>query len=165
MLNKVKAALVAASVCSGAFCATAAYAGGLNVLLVRSTLSNDADSDGGGLYQYEGGVVQNATGTTTIGHYIVTRRVTTSGTSSDNTASETITLFFPNSTPGNVPNNITLTGAYSYNTGQFAGSVSAVSARYRSLNGEDATGTVTGTSGTSGTTKLNIDYDGVNTVP
>lgn len=161
MRNKIKAALVAAFVCGGALCTTAAHANTLTMLLVRSTLSNDADADGGGLYQYEGGVVENAAGTA-IGHYIVTRRVTTSGTSADNTAGEIITLFFPNSIAGNVPNNMTLSGAYSYNTGQFAGSVSAVSARYRLLNGNDATAAITST---ASTTKLTIDYIGVNGVP
>jgi hypothetical protein len=162
MINKVKAGLLAACLCVGALGSTAASAGSLTMLLIRASLSNDADPDSKGLYQYEGGTVQNAAGTTTIGHYIVTRRVTTSGTSSDNAAGETITLFFPSSTPGNVPNNITLTGAYSYNTGQFAGSVSAVSSRYRSLNGDDATGVITAT---QGTTKLTIDFDGVSAVP
>jgi hypothetical protein len=134
----------------------------LTVLLIRSTLANDPDPDSNGLYQYEGGSVQNAAGTVAIGHYIVTRRVTTSGTSADNTAGETITLFFPSNISGNVPNNITLSGAYSYNTGQFAGSVSAVSSRYRPLNGDDANGAVTTT---PGTTKLTIDFDGVGGVP
>jgi hypothetical protein len=162
LIDTLKAGFLAACVCAGALGSTAAYAGTLTVLLNRSSLSNDADPDSNGLYQYEGGTVQNANGTATIGHYIVTRRVTTSGTSSDNTAGETITLFFPNSTSGNVPNNITIVGAYSYNTGQFAGSVSAVSARYRPLNGDDATAAITST---PGTTKLTIDFDGGSAIP
>ncbi len=161
MFGKVKTRLLAASLCGVVLCSTAASAGTLGMLLVRSSLSNDSDPDSNGLWQYEGGTIQNLAGTTTIGHYIATRRVTTSGTSADNTAGETITLFFPSSTSGNVPNNITLQGAYSYNTGQFAGSISAVSLRYRSLNGDDANGTITG----AGTTKIVIDYDGVISVP
>ena len=62
----------------------------------------------------------------------------------------------------NVPNSLTLMGAYSYNTGQFAGSVSAVSSRYRLLNGADATAAITTT---AGTTKLSINFDGVNVIP
>jgi hypothetical protein len=162
MINTRKAGLLAASICSGILCTSAAMAASFNVLLVRATLSNDHDPDSNGLYQYEGGTVQNGTGTTTIGHYIVTRRVTTSGTSADNTAGETIVLFFPNSTSGNVPNSVTLEGAYSYNTGQFAGSVSAVSSRYRIFNGSDATAAITAT---AGTTKLSINFDGVNIIP
>jgi hypothetical protein len=162
MINTYKAGLLAACMCGGVLCTNAAMAASLNVLLVRATLSNDADPDSNGLYQYEGGTVQNSAGTVTIGHYIVTRRVTTSGTSADNTAGETIVLFFPSSTSGNVPNNITLQGAYSYNTGQFAGSVSAVSSRYRIFNGSDATAAITTT---PGTTKLSINFDGVSVIP
>ena len=162
LVKTLKTALLVACACAGALATTAASAGGFSILLVRSTLSNDADPDSNGLWQYEGGIVQNATGTTTIGHYIATRRVTTSGTSSDNTAGETISLFFPNATAGNVPNSITLQGAYSYSTGQFAGSVSAVSSRYRSLNGYDAAGAITSA---PATTKITIDFDGVNLPP
>ncbi len=161
MSNKFNATFLAALVGGSVVCTTAS-ANGLTMLLVRSTLSNDSDSDGGGLWQYEGGVVQNAGGTANIGHYIVTRRVTTSGTSADNTASETITLFFPNSTAGDVPNTMTLQGAYSYNTGQVVGSVSAVSSRYRPMNGESFSGSIV--SGTA-STKIVIDFDGVNQVP
>jgi hypothetical protein len=162
MINKAKAGILAALVCGSAFGISAAHASGLTMLLVRSTLSNDSDADGGGLWQYEGGVVQNAAGTTNIGHYILNRRVTTSGTSADNTASETITLFFSSATPGAVPNNITLEGAYSYNTGQVIGSVSAVSSRYRPLNGEAFSGAII--SGTA-STKIVIDFGGLNAVP
>jgi hypothetical protein len=161
MINKTKAGFLAALVCGSAFCSSAAFAGNLTVLLVRATLSNDSDADGGGLWQYEGGTVQNAAGTATIGHYIVNRRVTTSGTQPDNTALETITMFFPSATSGNVPNTVILEGAYSYNTGQVIGSVSAVSSRYRPLNGDSFSGTISGTA----TTKIVIDFDGFTTVP
>jgi hypothetical protein len=132
----------------------------LTIVLVRSSLTNDADD--AGLWQYEGGTVQNFTTGATIGHYLVTRRVTTSGVQADNTAAESISLFFSNATAGNVPNNITLEGAYSYNTGQFAGSVSAASSRYHVMIGSDANGTV-GTA--SGTTNLAIDWPGVLNIP
>jgi hypothetical protein len=161
-INTAKAGFLAVLVFGSTFCASAAAANGLTFVLVRSSLSNDSDADGGGLWQYEGGVVQNAAGTANIGHYIVNRRVTTSGTSADNTASETITLFFPSATPGAVPNNITLQGAYSYNTGQVTGSVSAVSSRYRPMNGESFSGAII--SGTAAT-KIVIDFGGLNAVP
>lgn len=141
--------------------APAASATTLNMLLARATLSTDPDPDNNGLYQYEGGVIENGEGTTNIGHYIVTRRLTNSGTSADNTAAMTVTLFFPSATSGNVPNNITLEGAWSFTTGQFAGSISAVSARYRALNGLDATGLAQ----SGGITKLSIDYPGIDKVP
>jgi hypothetical protein len=162
MVNAMKMGFLAALATAGSLYASAASAGAVNLVLVRGSLDNDTDPASSGLWQYEGGVVENATTGAAIGHYIATRRVTTSGTSSDNTAGETLTLFFPNATPGNAPNNITMQGAYSYTSGQFAGSVSAVSSRYRLLNGLDAYGAV-GTA--AGTTKLTIDYVGINTVP
>ena len=163
-MNKVKAVALAACVGGVIFSASAAFAGNTTttLLLVRVSLNNVADSSGSSdLWQYEGGNIQNAAGTTTIGHYLANRRVTSAGTATDNTAAETITLFFSNATAGDVPNSITLQGAYSYNTGQFAGSVSAVSARYRPLNGESATGTIT----SAGPTKIIIDNEGVSSVP
>ena len=162
MLKPARIAFLATIVSAGALYAPSALAGAVNLVLVRGSLDNDTDPNSSGLWQYEGGTIQNATTGATIGHYIVTRRVTTSGTSADNTAAETMTLFFPNATAGNVPNNLTLQGAYSYNTGQFTGSVSAVSSRYRLLNGLDFSSSP-GT--TAGTTKLTIDYTGINSVP
>ncbi len=159
--NKVKACILA---CVGCFLVgkSAASASNTTLLLVRSSLANVPDSSGSSdLWQYEGGVIQNTAGTAMIGHYLANRRVTSAGTSADNTAAETITLFFSNATAGDVPYSITLQGAYSYNTGQFAGSVSAASARYHPLTGDSATGAVT----SNGATKIIIDFDGNTTVP
>ncbi len=145
----------------GLACTAPAQAGSLTILLVRSSLNNDTDS--AGLWQYEGGAVQNATTGATIGHYLLNRRVTTAGTSTDNTAAESITLFFSNATAGQVPNSFTLEGAYSYNTGQFVGSVSAASERYHVLIGADASATLVTSSTT--TSKLVVDWVGLQGVP
>lgn len=161
MLRTIKIGLFAIAASTASLYAPAAFATNTTMLLARATLSSDPDPDNGGTWQYEGGAVENAAGTATIGHYIVTRRVTTSGTSTDNTAAMTITLFFSSSTSGNVPDSITLEGAWSYTSGQFAGSVSAVSSRYRPLLTDDATAL----SQSGGITKLVIDYTGTDKVP
>jgi hypothetical protein len=161
MVNKVKAGLLA---CVGCLLlgTSAEAAGNTIMLLVRQSLNNVPDSSGSSdLWQYEGGIVQNAAGTATIGHYLANRRITSSGTSTDNTAGETISLFFSNATAGDVPYNITFQGAYSYNTGQFAGSVSAASSRYHPLIGDSVTGTLV----SGGATKITIDFDGNTSVP
>lgn len=160
MLKSMKIGICALAVCAASLGATAASANVLTMLLVRSSLDNDTDPSSSGLWQYEGGVVQNSAGTSNIGHYIITRRVTTSGTSADNAAAMTITLFFSNATAGNVANNMTVQGAWSFTSGQFAGSVSAASARYHPLISQDATATVA-----TNVTKLLINYTGTYVVP
>ena len=141
MFRHIKTPLVAALLASALLWPLSAFAGSSTIFLVRSTLSNDSDADGGGLWQYEGGTLQNAAGKT-IGNYILERRVTTSGTETLNTASETISLFFPPSTSGNLPPGITVEGDYSYNTGEVDGAVSAAGTKYHWLIGADADGTV-----------------------
>jgi hypothetical protein len=114
-----------------------AHAGGATLTLVRSSLNNVVDSNSSDLWQYEGGTVQNASGTV-IGTYIANRRVTNSATSTYNAAAETATLFFTPSVSSNPPNTVTLEGAWSYSSGEFIGSVAAASNRYHWLIGADA---------------------------
>ena len=121
-----------------------AFAGSATLYLVRSTLSNDADADGGGLWQYEGGSVQDKTGAA-VGTYILQRRVTTSGTSAYNTAGESISLFFAPASSGALPPGITLEGDYSYNSGAVSGSVSAADSKYHWIIGADAAGSLSNT--------------------
>lgn len=81
--------------------------------------------DTAGVTQYEGGAIQNGAGTA-IGDYTTSRRVVPAGTSPDNTAGTTTTLFFPNTTASLPPNVIVIEGAWSFNSGPFDGSVSAL---------------------------------------
>jgi hypothetical protein len=133
-----------------------AVAGSATVYLQRASLDNDTDT--AGIWQYEGGTLLSTSGAS-IGTYIVTRRVTTSGTSTYNTASETISLFLPPVVANSVPSVITIEGAHSYNTGAFAGSVSAASNKYTWIAGADVSGTV---ATTATQTKLVIIWNGSN---
>ncbi len=135
--------------------ANAALAGSKSLTLDRLTLSNSKDADGGGLWQYEGGNLLAANGTS-AGTYIISRRVTTSGTSLFNTAAETITLFFTPKVTGDVPEVITLEGAHSFNTGNFVGSVSAASSHYSWIIGADASAAIPST----GVTVLSLAWNG-----
>jgi hypothetical protein len=153
MVRSIKPLLAAGLVASAFLWPAHAFAGQANLVLVRSTLSNDVDADNGGLWQYEGGTIQNKAGTA-IGTYILQRRVTTSGTQTYNTAGETISLFFAPGTSGGLPPVITAEGAYSYNSGAFGGSVSAASNKYHWIIGADATGSV----GASPTTNLALTW-------
>jgi hypothetical protein len=141
MFRRIKTPLVAALLASAVLWPLSAFAGSATVFLVRSTLSNDADADGGGLWQYEGGTVQTMGGRV-LGNYILERRVTTSGTQTYNTAGETISLFFAPSTSGSLPPGITVEGDYSYNTGEVDGAVAATGTKYHWLIGADADGNV-----------------------
>ena len=156
MSFNLRVPLVAAFVAAASLFSASAFAGSATLLLVRSTLSNDADADGGGLWQYEGGSIQNAAGSA-VGTYILQRRVTSSGTQAYNTASETITLFFAPLTNGGLPPEMTIGGAYSYNSGLVDGSVTAASTKYHWTIGYDVTGSVV--SG-SAATKLVITWIG-----
>ncbi len=89
----------------------------------------------------------------TVGRYILTRRVTTAGTSADNTAGVTTTLFFTTSA-GNTPNSITLQGAWSFTSGGFLGSVSGASNKYHWVIGADASSAIP----SSGTQRLVIQW-------
>jgi hypothetical protein len=142
------------AVSTAALLSASALAGSATIVLARSTLSNTSDSDGGGLWQYEGGTIQNTHGTA-IGTYIANRRVTTSGTSLYNTAAETISLFFAPKVSSKAPNVIALEGAYSYNSGNFIGSVSAASYEYHDLIGSDASAEIS-----NGTATLVITWIG-----
>jgi hypothetical protein len=149
MTGNQRTVLLALTTLSSVLCAGTTFAGTKNLTLERSTLSNDADADGGGLWQYEGGTLLSASGAT-AGTYIVNRRVTTSGTQTFNTAFETMTLFFTPLVAGAVPEVVVVQGAYSYNSGAFVGSVSAASEKYTWIIGADASGTIaTGTSNTT----------------
>jgi hypothetical protein len=159
MSFNLRAPLVAAFLAAVSLFSANAFAGSATLSLVRSTLSNDTDADNGGLWQYEGGSIQNAAGSA-VGTYILQRRVTTSGTSAYNTAGETITLFFTPATSGGLPPVITIEGAYSYNSGLMGGSVAAASTKYHWTIGYDANASVSGTAAT----KLVITWVGTETL-
>lgn len=132
-----------------------ALAGVVTLTLVRtSTLTNV--SDAAGVWQHESGNVLK--GAVVVGQYALHRRVTTPGTSAQNVAMETITLFF--STPvSSPPQNVTLQGAHDFDNGRFVGSVSAASNRHNWIQGADATMTPTAVVGTS---TLGIAWAGAN---
>jgi hypothetical protein len=112
-----------------------AFAGSVTLNLNRVSLTNVPDA--AGTWQHEGGTISK--GATVIGNYAAHRRVTTGGTIAQNTAMETMTLFFTVATAAPAPQNITLEGAHSFNTGGFMGSVSASSDRYAWIRGASAT--------------------------
>jgi hypothetical protein len=147
----------------GALSATPALAGSEALLLVHTSLSNisDPNSTNGDLWQYEGGIIENATTGSTIGHYMTNRRFTVSGGSTDNAAAMTTSLFFTNATSGAPPNNLTLEGAWSFTSGQFIGSVSAASFKYHIMIGSDVTMVVQG----AGVSKVSINWDGGFSIP
>jgi hypothetical protein len=159
MTMRLRAFVLAVALAAGSIWSGGAHAASEAILLVRGSLANDTDSGASpsGLWQYEAGSVQNSAGTATIGHYIANRRVTTAGTLTDNTAGMTITLFFSTTVAANVPHNVTLEGAWSFTSGQFAGSVSAASGKYHWIIGADATGAVT----TTGTTRIVLEWPGM----
>lgn len=126
-----------------ALLSTEALAGSLALTLVRTNLNNVDDAVG--RYQYEGGKIMK--GTTQVGNYAITRRVTTGGTTPFNAAATDVTLFF--SGTGTPPQNVTLSGAHSFSNGYFYGSVAAASNRYTWLQGADARYQPTTTTGTS----------------
>lgn len=100
-----------------------AHAGSVSLTLNRVTLINVPDA--AGLYQQEGGTVFK--GAVQVGNYVVTRRVTNGGTTAQNTAAVTITIFFLGVSP---PENITFQGSHSFSTGRSIGSISAASVKY-----------------------------------
>ncbi len=153
MFRPMKPFLIAGLIAVSLLWPLHAFAGSANLVLVRSTLSNDADADGGGLWQYEGGAVQNKAGSA-LGTYIIERRVTTSGTQTYNTAAETLTLFLAPGSSGGLPPVITIEGDYSYKSGAVGGSVAAAGGKYHWLIGADANATV----GTPPTTNLVITW-------
>jgi len=86
--------------------------------------------DAAGRWQHEGGEVFFKG--EHIGNYATYRRVTFAGTSPQNTAMVTMTIFF---FAGNTsaPQNITLQGSHDFNTGEYVGSISGASKDYRNL--------------------------------
>jgi hypothetical protein len=101
-------------------------------------------NDAAGLWQHEGGKVFRAT--LQVGNYSIHRRVTLSGTSPQNTAMVTMTVFF--NSPAGAPDNITLEGTHDFSSGKYIGSVSAASALYKpwiaaTFAGSTATNTLT----------------------
>jgi hypothetical protein len=141
MFNSIKTALIVGLTASAFLWPLKAFAGSATLYLVRSSLSNDADADNGGLWQYEGGSIQNAGGAS-LGTYILQRRVTTSGTQLYNTAGETISLFFAPASSGGLPPGITIEGDYSYNSGAVGGAVTAAGNKYHWIIGADVAGSV-----------------------
>ena len=131
MSSLVRAAALSAVVVA-ALAGGAAHAGTAILDLKRASLTNVTDA--AGLYQQEGGdVVKSGV---TVGSYVITRRVTTGGTTTLNTAATSVTLFFP--VRAGAPNNITLAGAHDFNSGDFQGSVSGASTKYSWLREADA---------------------------
>ena len=148
------AIVVAAAILAPMLWSVQAFAGGVALTLVRGgSLVNVTDA--AGLWQHEGGTIQKAG--VSVGQYALHRRVTTSGTTAQNTAMVTATLFF--SAFGAPPQNITLQGAHNFNSGRFVGSVGAASNRYNWVQDSDATIIPTATLGTS---TLYIFWTGAN---
>lgn len=87
--------------------------------------------DNEGRWQYDGGDVLDDTGVL-IAHFARTKRVSFVVTEAQNTAMLTITIFFLGSDP---PENITLQGSHSFNSGGEIGSVSAASSGQAALIG------------------------------
>ena len=126
-----------------------ASAGTVALTLVRSDLRNVDDA--AGRWQHEGGTLRR--GNAVVGQYAIYRRVTTAGTSAQNTAMQTVTLFFANT--GAPPQNVTLQGAHTFSSCGFAGSVSSASNRFSWIKGADA---VIAASGAAGTSTLTIRW-------
>jgi hypothetical protein len=140
----VRSLVVGATILAPALWSSTSHAGGVALTLQRATLTNVDDA--AGRWQHEGGSILK--GVTTVGEYSIHRRVTTGGTTTQNTAMQTITLFFTTASPL-PPNNVTLQGAHNFNSGRFAGSVSGASNRYNWIQGADAIVVPTATIGTS----------------
>ena len=125
------------------------YAGGVILKFTRVGALINVD-DTAGRWQHEGGKVFK--GTTQIGYYAIHRRVTFNGTSPQNTAMLTMTIFFLGQSP---PQNITLQGSHNFSSGSFIGSVGAASGKYTWVQGADF-------SGSTGTGLLTIAWGGSN---
>lgn len=129
--------------------ASKAYAGTATLTLTRVSLTNVTDA--AGTWQYEGGQIFK--GSTQVGDYAITRRVTTGGTTALNTAMLTITLFLTTATAP--PDSITIQGAHDFLTGNYTGSVSATSERYSFTRGGNV-------SGSTATDKISVAWLGSN---
>jgi|GEM_PF-4174846 len=156
MLQFQRHIMVIALAALGALATETASANSQTLTLARTNLTNV--SDAAGLYQHEAGTLENSSGSS-IGTYILVRRVTSGGTDAYNVADQKITLFFAPSSSGVLPETMILEGVYSYNSGAFGGSVAAASGRYHYLIGAEGNGTVV--SGQA-VTKLVFQYLGTN---
>lgn len=152
--KRARTALLGALAVLGSLCAAAVQAGTQTVDLVRSSLTNVPDA--AGIYQYEGGTLENSSGGT-LGTYIIVRR-TEAATASFNTAATTITLFLSPASSGAAPSAVTIEGAWSFSSGDFQGSVSAASNKYHWVIGADAKSSIP----TIGTSKLVLTWAGSN---
>jgi hypothetical protein len=101
-------------------------------------LSLDNVDDVAGRWQHEGGQVFYKGNQ--IGNYAAYRRVTFSGTSPQNTAMLTMTIFFLGGETTEAPQNITLQGSHQFNSGQYLGSISAASKNFKQFIGKRFTG-------------------------
>jgi hypothetical protein len=114
------------------------------VTVQTQRLSLDNVDDAAGRWQHEGGRV--LLGGQPIGNYIIVRRVTFSGTSPQNTAALTMTLFFLGANP---PHTLTLQGSHSFSNGRYIGSVSGASQPFMGVHqgstftGDAGAGTLT----------------------
>ncbi len=97
--------------------------------LRRASLNNV--SDVAGLWQHEGGTVFEAG--KQVGFYASYKRVTNGGTTAENTAMLTLTIFFNKLLGTTAPENITLQGSHDFNTGNEVGSVSAASLSHHAM--------------------------------
>ena len=131
MKTALKTLVVASAV---SMFATLAHAGSVSLTLTRTTLTNVPDA--AGLWQHQGGDIIK--GGVKVGQYLLTRRVTTGGSTAPlNTAATQITLFFATAA-GSAPQNVTLQGAHDFGPGNFRGSVSGASNRFTFTQGADA---------------------------
>jgi hypothetical protein len=105
----------------------AAESPAFSLTLTLEQLSLDNVDDLPGRWQHEGGRVFCPHGTQ-VANYAAYRRATVSGTSAQNTAMLTLTLFFLGENP---PENITLQGSHDFSSGNYIGSVSAASQAFR----------------------------------
>ncbi len=133
-MNTIKFLGVLAISALSLLCSNQCQAQALTLTLVQASLDNVDDSPG--RWQHEGGQVFCSNGTH-IANYAAHRRVTFSGTSAQNTAMLTLTLFFLGELP---PQNITLQGAHDFSSGAYIGSVSAASAQFTKVRGETFSG-------------------------
>ncbi|AYB39786.1 hypothetical protein [Brevibacillus laterosporus] len=101
----------------------------MNLTLNRLSLTNVDDPAGG--WQYEGGRVFE--GNNFVANYASTKRTVNQGTTAQNTAMLTLTLFF------NGLENITLQGSHDFSSGREIGSVSSASSQFASLIGKQFT--------------------------
>ena len=102
---------------------------------LRTLLLTNVD-DAAGRWQFEGGEVFDKDAMQ-IGNYATYRRVTFNGTTAQNTAQVTSTIFYLGQNP---PQNITLQGSHDFGSGKWIGSVSAASHEKRHFLGDSFEG-------------------------